>query len=771
MSAAAPSTRPRATGSEERPRPRARVTTRRQRSAIVTLVVAVSAVGGALTGARPTDLLAVDVLLAAGLAALVPWCSAHARRWTWCWLAGIAAVAAVDRWIPFLLAAAALVLALLSTLPRRRHRIAGAVVGALAIQALMRIGDVGPLGVPALVCAVAVIPAIVSGHRLMPRRHRRSLTRAAVAALVVAIVGTASAAAVVLAVRSQLVTAVDRSEDAVAGVGDGEREGSLADLEAAGADFGDARSLLGSPLLWPARALPIVGPHVGALHELAASGEDLTGAAAADLSLVDYDRLRYESGRINLEEVEAVAPALRSIRTALVDAEDRTGALDSPWLVAPLTDRVDELRERLIDTRRQADTAAVAIDLAPEMLGAEGPRRYLVVFPTESETRGGGGFVGNFVILDAVDGEVELTESARIVDMIDARKPGERSLTEVEGLEEYVRQYGELRPQDFNQDILYSPHFPSNARAFASVAEQSGRGQIEAVISMSPSGLAALLSLTGPVPVQGRDQPLAPAEAEQFLQLGQYLEYDDDEARSDALEGLTREVFDRLTTGSLPSPRELGEQLGPLVPTGALEMWSARPEEEDLLARLDVTGELPVAGAHDLVHVSGTNGGQNKIDVFLQRTVEVEPSRDPETGEIVSTVRVTLRNDAPVDGLPRYVIGNNRGDPPGTNRHLLSVFTPLMLAAANVDGVPVGVDAGRERGYQVYRRYLVVPPGAMMTFELQLRGDIPGMDEYRLLLPAQPMVNPDQVEVTGPLVAGEQDLTLDRDRSLVGSSG
>lgn len=768
MSTAAPSARTRATPDEERPRPRGRFTTRRQRSAIVVLVVALSAVGGALTGARPTDLVAVDVLLAAGLAALVPWCSAHARRWTWCWLAGIAAVAAADRWTPFLLAAAALVLSLLSALPRQRHRIAGAVVGALAIQALMRIGDVGPLGVPAVLCAVAVIPVIVSAHRLMPRRHRRPLTRVAVVALVIAVVGTASAAAVVLAVRGQLVTAVDRSEDAVAGVGDGEREGSLADLEAAGADFGDARSLLGSPLLWPARSLPIVGPHIGALHELAASGEDLTDATSADLALVDYDRLRYESGRINLEEVEAVAPALRSIRMALVDAEERTGALDSPWLVSPLTDQVDDLRGRLIDTRRQADTAAVAIDLAPEMLGADGPRRYLVVFPTESETRGGGGFVGNFVILDAVDGEVDLTESARIREMIDARQPGERTLV---GLPEYVRQYGEFRPEDFNQDILYSPHFPSNASAFAQVAEQSGRGKIDAVISMGPSGLAGLLALTGPVPVQGRAEPLAPAEAEQFLQLGQYLEYDDNEARADALEELTREVFDRLTTGSLPSPRKLGAELGPLVPTGALEVWSARPEEEDLLARLDVTGELPAAGAHDLLHVTGANGGQNKIDVFLQRTVAVEPSRDPETGEIVSTVRVTLRNGAPVDGLPRYVIGNNRGDPPGSNRHLLSVFTPLMLEEASVDGVPVGVDAGRERGYQVYRRYLVVPPGATMTFALQLRGEIPGMDGYRLLLPAQPMVNPDEVEVTGPLVGDVRDLTLDRDRSLVGSSG
>ncbi len=90
---------------------------------------------------------------------------------------------------------------------------------------------------------------------------------------------------------------------------------------------------------------------------------------------------------------------------------------------------------------------------------------------------------------------------------------------------------------------------------------------------MQPAGLAALLALTGPVPVPGRAEPLRPDEAEGYLQIGQYLENDDDDVRSEALEAITRAVFDRLTTGTLPSPRTLGEQLGPLVPTKGFQMW------------------------------------------------------------------------------------------------------------------------------------------------------------------------------------------------------
>lgn len=758
---------PAETQAERSAPPRSRLT-RSQRSRVVWAIVVASAVAGVWAGLHPTDIAVADVVLVGGFAALVPWCSAHARRWTWCWMAGVAGVAGVALLVPLLLAGAALIVSLAATRARRRRRIDGAVIGALAVQALLRLGDLGVVGASAAVVAIAVTPVLMSGYRHMPRRQRTWLRRGLVGAVVLAVVGVASAGAAVLSIRGGLVSAIDRSDNAVAHVGEGQQEATLADLTEASDDFASASDLLDSPLLWPARSLPVVGPHVGALRELSATGEDLTSTASQTLGEVDYDRLRYESGRINLAEVEAVAPALREIRVALVTAEQRSAALDSPWLIAPLTDRVDDLRAKIVSTRKQADTAETALDLAPEMLGSEGPRRYLVVFPTEAETRGGGGFVGNFVILDAVDGKVTMAESSRIKEMINAREPGERTL---EGLDEYVDQYGEFRPQDFNQDILASPHFPSNADAFAQVATQSGRGEIDAVVSVSPAGLGALMTLTGPVRIPGRAEALRPAEAEDFLLVGQYLTYANSDGRAEALESLTQQVFDRLTSGTLPSPRRMGAVLSPLVPTGGLRVWSTRPGEQDLLRELGVTGELEEAGGHDLVRVSAVNGGQNKIDVFLHRKIEVEPTIDPETGEVVSTVRVTLRNEAPGAGLPPYVIGNAQGDPVGTNRHLLSVFTPLGLERATVDGVEVGVDAGSERGYNIYGRYLEVPPGESMVFELHLRGTIEGMDDYRLVVPAQAMVNPDILVVRGPLVGEERALVSDRTRVVRAEPG
>lgn len=729
---------------------------------IIGAVVGASAVAGAFAGGHSTDLAAADVVLSAGLAAVVAWLTSYARRWTWSWLAGAAAVATVGRPLAMVVALVALALALASVRMHRRRRLAGVVVGALAIQALLHIGAVGPFGVPALVVAAAVLPAVVSGYRLLPSHSRRQGRRVALALGGAVALAAVAAGVVALLVREDLEQAVSRSEAAVAGVGEADQQAALDDLRLAQADFAGAADLLGSPLLTPARALPVIGPHVGALREMAAAGEELSATAAANLDLVAYDELRYRSGRVNLDAVAAVSGPLRDVRTALASADARTGRIDSPWLATPVTDRIDDLRDRLAATRSQAATAQLAVDLAPEMLGGDGLRRYLLVFPSPSEMRGGGGFVGNYAVLDATDGEVTLTESSRMSTLIDARPPGERS---IEGLDEYLARYGRFQPEDFHQDILYSPHFPWDADAFSQVAVQSGRPSIEAVISIAPAGLAALLDLTGPVPVSGRAEPLTADNAEQFLLLDQYLTYDDDDVRADALQAATRTTFERLTTGSLPSPRVLGDLFSPLLPTHDLQMWSARPTEQRVLRELGVTAELPPADGNDLVHVSAINGGNNKIDVFLEREVSISPRLDEATGEVVSEVEVTLRNRAPASGLPSYVIDNRQDLPQGTNRMLLSVFTPLGLEDAFLDGEPIGVEVGRERGYRVYGRYIEVPPGASVTFTLALRGRIPGMDRYRLVVPAQPMVNPDRLRLTGPLVGRDGLVELDRTRT------
>src|SRR5690606_31071370 len=109
-------------------------------------------------------------------------------------------------------------------------------------------------------------------------------------------------------------------------------------------------------------------------------------------------------------------------------------------------------------------------------------------------------------------------------------------------------------------------------------------------------------------------------------------------------------------------------------------------------------------------------------------------------------LRVTLENTAPAEGLPDYVIGNSVGLPNGFNRSYVSMYSPFDLEAARIDGQPAMVQAEREMQRNVYSTFVDIPPGGSVQIELDLVGTITGR-RYRLDLPAQPFVDPDDVPV------------------------
>ena len=104
---------------------------------------------------------------------------------------------------------------------------------------------------------------------------------------------------------------------------------------------------------------------------------DFDAAAAAGRSL----RPRRRSSDLR-------AP-LTQVRDALVDLQQTAQDVRSPWLVNRATYELDDFDESVAEhLPGAARTRWRAIELAPEMLGADGPRTYLLLFTTPSESRG-----------------------------------------------------------------------------------------------------------------------------------------------------------------------------------------------------------------------------------------------------------------------------------------------------------------------------------------------------------------------------------------------
>ncbi len=315
------------------------------------------------------------------------------------------------------------------------------------------------------------------------------------------------------------------------------------------------------------------------------------------------------------------------------------------------------------------------------------------------------------------------------------------------GPADYLARYGAFHPQQFRfQDLSYAPDLPTVANVIQQLYPQAGGDHIDGVLALDPYGLASLIGITGPINVPGLGRLTAANTASELLE-GQYSAFSESQQKvaHDYDQDALRIEFHKLTTGSLPGPRTLSDALDAEVRQGRIEFWSFDKADQPVLSRLGLPGAFPAAGGHDLLAVTTQNAANNKIDVFLRRTISDAVNYDPANGAVASRVTITLHNEAPAQGLPSEVVGSYPGSglPPGTNETWLTLYSPLGLHAATVNGQNQGASDVAELGVHAYSEYVDIPPGGSATLTFDLSGvTTPGPD-YKLVLYNQPMVVPD----------------------------
>ncbi|HEY7070754.1 MAG TPA: DUF4012 domain-containing protein [Acidimicrobiales bacterium] len=752
--------------------------TRRSRTYAFGAAIVASGLGAAvLTTAHPTGFDTADAFWSLALAAVVATFGATARRWTWFLPAGAAAVLGGDR-VAVICAAAAIAIAFVSVLRDTRSRARGALVCGLGMIALLRVGPVGFHGLSALVTVVAILPILVSGYNHAGRRVQARTRKVALIAGGVIGLMVAGAVLALISVQDSLadgVRAVDGGLDAARQADD---DTAAQQLGLAARSLATADSTLSSWFAAPARTLPIIGPNLSAVGELSHQASDVANVTSLAASQADVDTLRFVGGRLDPAAVEKMAAPLVQVKLSLDRMEASVEDVRSPWLFHPVVTRIDRLDDQIADAQPEADAAITAVDVGPKLLGAGGSARYLVLFTTPVEARGRTGFPGNYAELVVTDGKLSMPRFGRISELEHGGlPPGQRSIP---WPEDYVARYSRFDVADTWRNLTMSPDFVAIAFAANHLYPQSGGEQLDGVLSVDPVGLAGLMRFTGPIDVPGLPAQLTADNTAKFLELDQYLLYADQTQRTDLLETVARTTFDRLTSADLPGPRRISEVLDPIVDGGHIQFSPIDTDTQLKLLDTGVTGAMPIPDGGDLVTLTTANAGASKIDLFLKRHEQYTAHWNPETGQVDSTIKVTLENTAPADGLPDYVIGNAVDLPRGTNRSFVSIYSPFELAASRVGGQPTPVQSEMEVGYHVYSTFVDIPPGQSIDIELDLTGSVKG-HSYRLNMPVQPFATADDMTVTvqttdGQAVVSRQagvsddtaswQTTLDRSRSL-----
>lgn len=728
---------------------------------VVAAVALVSGVAAAFSGARPTGTTVIDVVLVAMAVGVVTWAAGSAPWWALALAAAVASTVAVQP-VLTLLGSVAFIGGLWIGLRRRDLGELRAVVAALALNVLTRAELEGFFGLSALVGVTVAAVLFVLGIRRRRRGLRRRAWQAVGAGGVVVVLAALGFGVAASGARSGLTDGNRLAREAISQLDQGEFAAAAERFESAAQSFARADRHLGRPWSLPARLVPVLAQNRDAATELG----DVAAAASADLATalrqIDPEQLRLVDGRIDLDAIRAVAEALASVRSAMDELQTTLDDVASPWLAGPLQDRLDTLDVDLADNAEGLDTTATAVDLAPQLLGADGPRRYFVAFTTPSEARGLGGFMGNFAVLTATDGQLEMTEFGRTTDLnLGGPDPLARTVT---GPDDWLARYGRYGFDNGPggttgavpwSNVTISPHFPSTAQVIAELFPQSGGQRVDGVFAMDPYVIAALLEFTGPIQIPAVSEELTADNVLPFLLTDQYRLGEGTE-RIDLLEEVAEETTRRVLSGALPNPTELADSLGELARQGRLVGWSADPSEQALFDDVQMNGALPELAGGDGIAITTTNAGGSKIDAFLQRDVTYRATFDEGSGQLTATAEITLTNTAPTSGLPPVVVGNVVGEPVGTNRSLLSVYSAVPVQSVMLDGQPVLWENGREAGWSTATAAVSIPSSSSITVTLELGGNITADGGYTLSTRPQPLVLPETHDLLVTSVDGDE---------------
>jgi hypothetical protein len=525
-----------------------------------------------------------------------------------------------------------------------------------------------------------------------------------------------------LPVKGQLLRASDLVGQLERQVRAGDVTGARQTLVALRGETRSARARTGGPGWWVGGRLPVVGGDAAAVRTAARAVDDLAAHVLPPLldaaGSVGPATLMPRQGRLDLGPVRAAAPSLAAASARLDEVRARVSSVAVDGLMEQVRTALAAFRDGLDRLAAVVGPAARVAALLPPLLGADGPRTYLVLVQNPAELRATGGMPGAFAVLRAERGTLRMVrQGSAAADLGTFDRPVLR-------LEPAMRQLYTDKLATFPADVNLTPHFPTAAALAREMYRRRSGQTVDGVLAIDPVALSYLLPATGPLPVPGGPK-LTAAGAVTTLLSDAYLRIDDPVRQDRYFADAAKAVFDALSRGAV-QPRTALAGLARAVDERRILLWSADPGEQAAVAQTAVAGVLPERdGARPTVGVFLNDGSGAKLGYYLQPAADLRITGCRPDGRREMVVRVTLRSTAPRAGLPRSVLGLGLSGDPYTVRTLVLLFSPAggAIRTARLEGVPVPIGTGAERGRAVGVVTMDVPAGASRTVEATLLTD------------------------------------------------
>lgn len=491
-----------------------------------------------------------------------------------------------------------------------------------------------------------------------------------------------------------------------------------------------AHDATNGPLWDVGRHLPFIGDDVDAVQRAAAALDTIAGHGLPVLlglaRQVSTGDLRPHDGRVDLPALRRVAPSV----ARAADAVDRTAVdldrVDPAHLVFPLSTFMRELQARVADARAAVTATRDAVQLLPTMLGADGPRAYLLLVQNPAELRSTGGMPGSWAVLHARGGRLSMGAQGSASDFAGFGMRPVPLPSDVRAL------FGTALGRD-PRDITIDPDFRDVAVMARALAAAHGH-RVDGVFAVDPVALAAVLAGTGPVTL-GDGVSVDAATAVPVLLNGIYRTVPDAGQQNHLYAVAARRVFEALVHGQ-------GDQV--LAIRGLVRAaqehrvlaWSADPAVARAIRGHDLAGELPGPSRDPTVGIYLSDAMGGKMGYYLRHSSAVSGGSCSD-GVQRLVVTTTLRSVTPPDiaTYPFFVVGGGDVVPKGHLLLKVRVYAPWHggLEDIRVDGRDAGGPTATQGGHPVGVVTVDLPPDGVVTVRSTVTAAAGQVGDVRIL--------------------------------------
>jgi hypothetical protein len=498
-----------------------------------------------------------------------------------------------------------------------------------------------------------------------------------------------------------------------------------ADLNELQSRASSAANLTSDPIWKVGEKLPGLGSNLTAFRETAAMIDRLAKDALLPLTELagtfTISSLSPSNGAIDLSTFTAAQPMLAEARSALDRANERATSIETKNTIPQIGVAVDQVVDLVGDAKDAIGGVETAASLLPSMLGADGPRSYLLLSLNNAELRATGGLPGALAVVNADNGRLSLGALSTAATLGQFKEPV------VELTEEERTLYG-IQLATYLHDVNYTPDFARSGEiAKAMWFERTGES-VDGVLAVDPVALSYILSATGPVDAGG-GVTLTQDNAVDVLLNGVYSMFDTAKAQDDFFAGVTGKIFESITSGRANSTALLSA-LSRAAGEDRLHLWSNDGAEQLKIISTPLAGVVPVSTDESTafgVYFNDATG--SKMDYFLSSGIGIASGVCRNDQRPNFEVTVKLESRAPEDAavsLPGYVTGGGAfGVDPGNISTNIFVYAPQgsVPYSVTIDGQEYAFVSSQHLAHSVAGVTVELVPGQQSEVSMKFVGN------------------------------------------------